>query len=114
MAIAILIAGFLYLDRYESSLIQSELEALQHQADLFSDAIAEVAVRNNYGTSSSLSGTLVRRIVNKSGSETPTRSRVFDARGRLLADSISLPGAVGSVEMKPLEPLPHIFLQITP
>tara|TARA_Y100000588_G_C14255186_1_gene925120 strand:+ start:589 stop:2235 length:1647 start_codon:yes stop_codon:yes gene_type:complete len=112
VAIAILIAGFLYLDRYESSLIQSELEALEHQADLFSDAIGEVAVRSNYGTSSSLSRTLVRRIVTKSGNETPTRSRVFDAKGRLLADSMSLPGAVGNVEMKPLEPLsPNLFFR---
>ena len=37
----------LHLDRYEDNLIQSELEALEHQAELFADALSEVAVTNN-------------------------------------------------------------------
>ena len=37
----------LHLDRYEDSLIQSELEALEHQAELFANALSEVAVTNN-------------------------------------------------------------------
>ena len=105
LAIIILFAGVLYLDRYEDSLIQSELEALEHQADLFANAIGEVAVKNNYNAYNVLSKPLVRRIINRSTIGMPTRSRVFDTRGRLLADSLVAPNALGNVTMKPLAPL---------
>ena len=45
LAILLLFVGmFFYYDQYESSLIQSELEATSQQADLFSKAIGEGAV----------------------------------------------------------------------
>ena len=48
LAILLLSVGmFFYYDQYESSLIQSELEASSQQADLFSNAIGETAVVDN-------------------------------------------------------------------
>ena len=45
LTIVLLFIGmFFYYDQYESSLIQSELEATSQQADLFSNAIGETAV----------------------------------------------------------------------
>lgn len=40
-AVAILFVGVLYLDRYQSSLIQAELEAVSHQANLFARAVGD-------------------------------------------------------------------------
>ena len=51
IAIFVVLIAVLHLDRYEDSLIQSELEALEHQAELFADALSEVAVTNNPGIS---------------------------------------------------------------
>ena len=38
IAIFVVLIAVLHLDRYEDSLIQSELEALEHQAELFANA----------------------------------------------------------------------------
>ena len=102
----------LHLDRYEDSLIQSELEALEHQAELFANALSEVAVKNDPGIHSYLSSTAVQNVINRSALRSPARSRVFDTAGRLLADSQELPGRVPSVITKPLASVfPDIFFQ---
>jgi two-component system sensor histidine kinase ChvG len=104
LAIAILFGGVLYLNRYESSLIQSELEALSQQASLFSHAIGETAAENDRDAGHLLARKLVRRIINRSALGLTTRSRVFNIQGELLADSLTLSGRVDAVETKPLAP----------
>jgi two-component system sensor histidine kinase ChvG len=111
-AVAILFVGVLYLDRYQNSLIQAELEALTHQASLFSRAIGEVAVQREYSTNRQLSPEMVRRMVRRSASALPTRARVFDARGHLLADSMRLGRPGGLVQIRPLAPLaPELLMR---
>jgi two-component system, OmpR family, sensor histidine kinase ChvG len=112
-AIILLTIGMVfYYDQYENSLIQSELGALSQQAGLFSNAIAETAVINNENASHSLSKQLVQRIINRTALDLPTRARIFDSRGNLLADSMTTSGRARSVETKPLAPLtPNLFLK---
>ena len=112
IAIFVILIAVLHLDRYEDSLIQSELEALEHQAELFANALSEVAVKNDPGIHSYLSSTAVQNVINRSALRSPARSRVFDTAGRLLADSQELPGRVPSVITKPLASVfPDIFFQ---
>ncbi len=112
IAIFVLLIAVLHLDRYEDSLIQSELEALEHQAELFANALSEVAVTNNPGIDNYLSSIAVQNVINRSALGSPARSRVFDAAGRLLADSQKLPGRVPPVITKPLASIfPDIFFQ---
>jgi len=112
IAIFVLLIAVLHLDRYEDSLIQSELEALEHQAELFANALSEVAVTNNPGIENYLSSIAVQNVINRSALRSPARSRVFDTAGRLVADSQKLPGRVPPVTTKPLASIfPDIFFQ---
>ena len=112
IAIFVVLIAVLHLDRYEDSLIQSELESLEHQAELFANALSEVAVKNEPGIHSYLSSIAVQNVINRSALRSPARSRVFDTAGRLLADSQELPGRVPSVITKPLASVfPDIFFQ---
>ena len=112
IAIFVVLIAVLHLDRYEDSLIQSELEALEHQAELFANALSEVAVKNDPGIHSYLSSIAVQNVINRSALRSPARSRVFDTAGRLLADSQELSGRVPSVITKPLASVfPDIFFQ---
>ena len=71
IAIFVVLIAVLHLDRYEDSLIQSELEALEHQAELFADALSEVAVTNNPGSQSYLSSIAVQNVINRSALGSP-------------------------------------------
>ena len=112
IAIFVVFTAVLHLDRYEDSLIQTELEGLEQQATLFANALSEVAVARNFETLNYLSITAVQRVIYRSALDAPARSRVFDTGGELLADSYRLPGRVTSVTTKPLASVsPNIFFQ---
>ena len=112
IAIFVVFTAVLHLDRYEDSLIQTELEGLERQATLFANALSEVAVARNPGTQNYLSVTAVQNVIDRSALESLARSRVFSTEGELLADSYRLPGRVPSVTTKPLASVsPNIFFQ---
>ena len=112
IAIFVVFTAVLHLDRYEDSLIQTELEGLERQATLFANALSEVAVARNLGTQNYLSITAVQNVIDRSALDSPARSRVFGTGGELLADSYRLPGRVPSVTTKPLASVsPNIFFQ---
>ncbi|QEX20247.1 histidine kinase [Hypericibacter adhaerens] len=104
LAIAIPVAGLLYLGDYRDDLVNSQLASLRTQAELFAGAI---------GTSGVVTGPLgeekilpettrhtVRRLVDVS----KVRARLFDSDGVLLADSFKLVGPSGQVEIEVLPP----------
>ena len=112
IAIFVVFTAVLHLDRYEDSLIQTELEGLERQATLFANALSEVAVARTLGTHNYLSITAVQNVIDRSALDSPARSRVFDTGGELLADSYRLPGRVPSVTTTPLASVsPNIFFQ---
>ena len=112
IAIFVVFTAVLHLDRYEDSLIQTELEGLERQATLFANALSEVAVARNPGTQNYLSVTAVQNVIDRSALESLARSRVFGTGGELLADSYRFPGRVPSVTIKPLASVsPNIFFQ---
>ena len=103
-AVAILFVGVLYLDRYQNSLIQAELEAVSHQANLFARAVGELAVERERTASPGLSPNLVRQMVRRSSNILTTRARVFSANGGIIADSLRLGRPGGLVVIRPLPP----------
>ncbi len=104
LPLAILVAGILYLDEYRDGLVESELAALETQAQTFAGALGEGAIGTRPdGVQFILPGVarpLLRRLV----SPTRTRARVFNSIGAPIADSQFLVGPVGRVEIETLPP----------
>jgi two-component system sensor histidine kinase ChvG len=106
-ALAFLVAGLLFLGRYEGNLIEGELAALRTEAEIFAGALGEGA----YGTRANgsieirpeVAGPMLRRLV----SPTRTRARLFGEDGDLIADSRRLLGPSGAmvqiIELPPPE-----------
>ena len=96
LALAILLAGLLYLGQYEENLINSEIQALTTEGEIFAGALGQGA----YGTRPDgktilrpdVAGPMLRRLV----MPTRTRARLFSADGDLLADSRVLLGPEGA------------------
>jgi two-component system sensor histidine kinase ChvG len=103
-AVAILFVGVLYLDRYQNSLIQAELEAVSNQAVLFARAVGEAAVEQELSANHQLSPNRVRRMMRRSSTALHARARVFGATGTLFADSLKLGQPGGLVLIRPLPP----------
>ena len=108
-----LLAGLLYLDQYEKTLVESELESLRVQAELIAAAVGEGAVSAATGM---LSGTEVpitthqllpeqaRSMVRRLGQLGEVRARLFDPNGLLVADSRRMSGPGGAVQVFDLDP----------
>lgn len=119
----LLACGLLYSTRYERTMIEGELDALQTQAELVAAALGEGAVMerprvvfgiqpgvgfrpmirragHDYVLDPDVARQVVRRIATH-GTET---IRLFDPAGTLLLDSRLLLGPGGLVEMTPLPP----------
>ncbi|MDP6603168.1 MAG: stimulus-sensing domain-containing protein [Rhodospirillales bacterium] len=109
LALAILLAGILYLDEYRRSLIESELAALGVQAELFAAALGEGAIdlapaaTEGEGTER-LAPEAARQILRRMAETSGTRARLFAGDGGLLVDSRELAAPTGSVEIEELPP----------
>ncbi len=104
LALAILVAGLLYLGTYRHSLIAAELAALEAQAEMFAAALGEGAVNAESPTGHRLVHEVVRQMVRRLVKATGTRARLFNADGVLIADSWRLLGADGIVQAEELPP----------
>jgi two-component system sensor histidine kinase ChvG len=102
VALAILVAGLLYLGEYKRSLVVSELDSLTTQALIFGGALGESAIIENADDSLDLlpdvSRTLIRRLIEP----TTARARLFAPSGELLADSRYLGAPGGAIQVEPL------------
>ncbi len=105
LVLAVPIGGVFYLDQYQSSLIETELEALRVQGEIFSGALGAGAVVNIEGVGQQIdpvaTQSLLRRLVQPTG----TRARLFGPDGALLVDSRDLTGTGGGVQVEELPPL---------
>jgi two-component system sensor histidine kinase ChvG len=96
LALALLLAGLLYLVRYEENLIDAEFQALKTEGEIFAGALGQGA----YGTQPNgrtilrpeVAAPMLRRLV----LPTRTRARLFAADGALIADSRILLGPEGA------------------
>lgn len=115
IAIMILGLGILYLGQYTDSLVQGELAGLRSEAQLFSGAISEGAVRPVYQISpvpfqepqeiEAIKPELARRMVRRLGEIGKSRIRLYAIDGSVLADSHQLASGMDEVEMENLLPV---------
>ncbi|WP_209779918.1 stimulus-sensing domain-containing protein [Azospirillum agricola] len=113
LALALLVAGLLYLGRYQDRLIQAEMEALATEARIFASALGEGAVNRILVPPSpsgedggrerfELAPELARQMIRRLAEATATRTRLFDIDGRMLSDSRVLTGSTGRIEIREL------------
>jgi two-component system sensor histidine kinase ChvG len=104
LALALLGLGLLYLGKYEASLIETELEALKTQGEIFAAALGEGAVIDSMGEEGGerLVPDLGRQMMRRLVEPTRTRARLFALDGELIADSRLLRGPGGAVQIQEL------------
>jgi len=104
LALAILVAGLLYLGRYEENLVETGLASLRIQGEIFAGALGQGAHATRAdgatGLAADVAGPMLRRLV----LPTRTRARLFGLDGQLLADSRVLLGPGGAVQVEELPP----------
>jgi two-component system, OmpR family, sensor histidine kinase ChvG len=102
LALALLLAGLLYLDQYRDGLIEAKIDTLATNGTIIAGALGEAA-GNDAGGLPVLNPrgarTMVRRLVSLTGA----RARLFDDRGRILVDSRVLISSGREVVARPLE-----------
>ena len=104
LALAIPVAGLLYLGEYRNSLVQQQLDLLRTEGELFSGALAASGVVTGPSGEEELLPETTRSTVRRLVDVSKTRARLFDQDGTLIADSSRLIGPGGQVEIEMLPP----------
>jgi two-component system, OmpR family, sensor histidine kinase ChvG len=102
LALIILAAGLLYLDRYHQSLTESEFDALEVQARLIAGALGEGATELSDAGEPRLDYPVAQALVRRLAEPTNARVRLFDPSGRLVIDSQLVARQGGLVQVTPL------------
>jgi two-component system, OmpR family, sensor histidine kinase ChvG len=103
LALALLAGGFLYLGKYQASLIGQQIEALKTQGEVFAAALGEGAVLDSVDEGEILLPDLARQMMRRLVEPTRTRARLFDVKGDIIADSRILRGPGDTVQVHELE-----------
>jgi two-component system sensor histidine kinase ChvG len=105
LPVALLAVGFLYLGKFESSLIGQQIESLRTQGEIFAAALGEGAVLDSPDEGEVLVPGLSRDMMRRLVEPTHTRARLFTLKGNMLADSRLLRGGGDAVQVTELPPL---------
>ena len=103
LALALLAGGFLYLGKYQASLIGQQIESLKTQGEVFAAALGEGAVLDSVDEGEILLPDLARQMMRRLVEPTRTRARLFDVRGDIIADSRVLRGPGDTVQVHALQ-----------
>ena len=112
LALALLAGGFLYLGKYQASLVGQQIESLKTQGEVFAAALGEGAVLDSVDEGEILLPDLARQMMRRLVEPTRTRARLFDMKGEIIADSRVLRGPGDSVQVLEL-PAPKTAGPIT-
>jgi two-component system sensor histidine kinase ChvG len=104
LALAIPVAGLLYLGEYRSSLVQQQLDLLRTEGELFSGALAASGVVTDPSGGEELLPETTRSTVRRLVDISKNRARLFDQTGALIADSARLVSPAGQFEIEILPP----------
>jgi two-component system, OmpR family, sensor histidine kinase ChvG len=104
LPLLLLAIGFLYLGKFESSLIGQQIESLKTQGEIFAAALGEGAVLDSTDEGEILLPDLARQMMRRLVEPTRTRARLFDTEGKLIADSRLLRGPGIPVQVTELPP----------
>ena len=103
LALALLAGGFLYLGKYQASLIGTQIESLKTQGEVFAAALGEGAVLDSVDEGEILLPDLARQMMRRLVEPTRTRARLFDVKGDIIADSRILRGPGDTVQVLELQ-----------
>jgi two-component system sensor histidine kinase ChvG len=104
LALALLAGGFLYLGKYQASLIGQQIESLKTQGEVFAAALGEGAVLDSVDEGEILLPDLARQMMRRLVEPTRTRARLFDVKGDIIADSRILRGPGDTIQVLELQP----------
>ena len=104
LALALLAGGFLYLGKYQASLVGQQIESLKTQGEVFAAALGEGAVLDSVDEGEILLPDLARQMMRRLVEPTRTRARLFDIKGDIIADSRVLRGPGDNVQVLELPP----------
>jgi two-component system sensor histidine kinase ChvG len=102
IALGVLFGGFLYLGEYRDSLIETELDALAVQGQIFAGALGEGAIGTRRDGTQVLLAEVARPLLRRLVKPTRTRARLFSATGDLVVDSRYLFGPGGGIQIEEL------------
>ncbi len=105
LALGLLAGGFLYLGKYQTSLIGQQIESLKTQGEIFAAALGEGAVLESVDEGEVLLPDLARQMMRRLVAPTKTRVRLFGIKGDIIADSRVLRGPGDAVQILELPPL---------
>lgn len=104
LPLLLLVAALLYLDQYQTGLLEAEIGGLNTQAAIYAGAIGETALRTE-GTNVSLADDRARPLLRSLTEPTPAvQARLYDTTGRIVADSRVREGGSGAILTEPLPP----------
>ena len=104
LPLLLLAVGFLYLGKFEASLIDQQVEALRTQGEIFAAALGESDVLESPDYGEILLPDLARDTMRKLVAPTHTPARLFDRDGKLIADSKLLFAPGDAIEVTELPP----------
>ncbi len=107
LPLALLAVGFLYLGKFEATLIRQQIESLHTQGEIFAAALSEGAVLDSGDEGEVLLPDLARQMMRRLVEPTSTRARLFDTSGALVADSRLLRGSGAAVQVAELPAPEH-------
>src|ERR1700686_192625 len=107
LPLALLAVGFLYLGKFEATLIRQQIESLHTQGEIFAAALSEGAVLDSADEGEVLLPDLARQMMRRLVEPTRTRARLFDTAGALIADSRLLRGSGDAVQVTELPAAEH-------
>ena len=87
LALAIPVGGLLYLGPYRDGLIETELEALRTQTDIFAGALGEGAIQTEPSGRQFLNVNHARDMIRRLTAAASVRARLFLNSGEIIADS---------------------------
>ncbi len=99
LALALLAGGFLYLGKYQASLVGQQIESLKTQGEVFAAALGEGAVLDSVDEGEILLPDLARQMMRRLVEPTRARARLFDIKGDIIADSRVLRGPGDSIQV---------------
>jgi len=104
LALAIIVAGVLYMDQYQRGLIEGRLEALTTQGLIIAAALGETVVPRDPTAPQAINPERAAYLIQPLARPIRTRARVFQNNGELVADSLRIARARSWVEIRKLPP----------
>ncbi|MEL0013440.1 MAG: stimulus-sensing domain-containing protein, partial [Alphaproteobacteria bacterium] len=104
LVLAVPVGGFFFLDEYQESLVDAEIEALRLQGEVFAGAVGAGAIVVAPGIGQRIDPVRASLMLRRLTEPTQTRARLFSESGSLVTDTQALVTPRGVVQVQELPP----------